>query len=344
MRISTLIGKVNIWLRQHIRGEWRLFVLGFFVIVGVIAGIFALESSEAETKGILGGPLASQTSVSDLQGTILTASPFINIPLAEDERNVVGFVVVGESAVMSANSPLGDILADREGLLVYTIQEEDTLSKLASHFGISVDTILWENQNLSANLVRPGEKVIVLPVSGITYQMKEGETLESVAARYKADYQDVKNFNKPDIKPGDIVIIPGASPARTAYQFSASLPDISGHFSLPVKGWNWGRLHEMNAVDIANACGTPIYAAAEGLVEEMSLNIWSQGYGRNIIIKHPNGTKTRYAHNSENLVSVGDYVARGDQIALIGNTGNVHGPTGCHLHFEVIGAKNPFAK
>ncbi|MBI2604018.1 MAG: M23 family metallopeptidase, partial [Candidatus Harrisonbacteria bacterium] len=43
-------------------------------------------------------------------------------------------------------------------------------------------------------------------------------------------------------------------------------------------------------------------------------------------------------------VSVGDYVAQGDIIGYIGNSGNTHGPTGCHLHFEVMGARNPFAK
>ena len=60
------------------------------------------------------------------------------------------------------------------------------------------------------------------------------------------------------------------------------------------------------------------------------------------MIEHPNGTKTRYAHTDENFVRVGDYIAQGKEIATIGSTGNTHGPTGCHLHFEIYGAKNPF--
>ena len=114
--------------------------------------------------------------------------------------------------------------------------------------------------------------------------------------------------------------------------------------SIPTTGWNWAKLHNYNAVDIANACGTPIYSSAEGLVVESSNGDWNEGYGRYIVIEHPNNTKTKYAHNQKNLVSVGDYVAKGDQIAVIGNTGLTHGPTGCHLHFEVNGARNPFAK
>ena len=66
-------------------------------------------------------------------------------------------------------------------------------------------------------------------------------------------------------------------------------------------------------------------------------------------ISHPlNGydgnIETFYAHTSKNLVQVGDYISRGDEIALVGNTGNVQGPTGCHVHFGVFGAKHPFAK
>lgn len=113
---------------------------------------------------------------------------------------------------------------------------------------------------------------------------------------------------------------------------------------MPVNGWDWGVLHYDNAVDIAAPCGTPIRAAAEGIVEaESASGAWNDGYGNYITIHHPNGTYTRYAHTMKNFVVVGSYVLRGDEIALVGNTGHVDGPTGCHLHFEVHGAQNPFA-
>ncbi len=117
----------------------------------------------------------------------------------------------------------------------------------------------------------------------------------------------------------------------------------ANYFILPSTGLNWGKLHFSNAVDIADLCGRPIKAAAEGLVtEEFGNNRWNNGYGNYVLIEHPNGTKTRYAHTSKNFVHSGDYVAQGQEIALIGNTGNAKGATGCHVHFEVIGAKNPF--
>lgn len=92
--------------------------------------------------------------------------------------------------------------------------------------------------------------------------------------------------------------------------------------------WRWGRLH--SGVDLAADEGTPVYAADHGkvIVAEDSGN----GYGKYIILDHRNGYKTLYGHNSELLVSVGDVVAKGDRIALSGNTGNSTGP---HLHFEI---------
>lgn len=90
----------------------------------------------------------------------------------------------------------------------------------------------------------------------------------------------------------------------------------------------WGRLH--GGIDLAVPEGTPVYAADNGKV--IVSGDLDNGYGNYIILDHQNGCKTLYAHNSELLVSAGDVVAKGDRIALSGNTGNSTGP---HLHFEV---------
>ena len=110
----------------------------------------------------------------------------------------------------------------------------------------------------------------------------------------------------------------------------------TGEFSVPVTSytftsgfkWRWGKLH--SGVDLAVPEGTPVYAADNGKV--IVAGDLDNGYGNYIILDHQNGYKTLYAHNSELLVAVGDVVAKGEQIALSGNTGNSTGP---HLHFEV---------
>jgi murein DD-endopeptidase MepM/ murein hydrolase activator NlpD len=112
-------------------------------------------------------------------------------------------------------------------------------------------------------------------------------------------------------------------------------------FILPTTGINWGKLHPKNAVDIAASCGTPVYASESGLVVNLAKNGWNSGYGKYIEIEHLGGIKTLYAHLSAINVSIGDYLTKGEKIGEIGETGE---STGCHLHFEVKGAKNPFAQ
>ena len=84
-----------------------------------------------------------------------------------------------------------------------------------------------------------------------------------------------------------------------------------------------------SGIDIGAPAGTPIVAAEAGTV---ILSGWNGGFGQTVIIYHGNGVSTLYAHNSRNLVTVGQRVARGERIALVGSTGMSTGP---HLHFEV---------
>ncbi len=105
-------------------------------------------------------------------------------------------------------------------------------------------------------------------------------------------------------------------------------------------GWRWGRMHR--GIDIAAPVGTPIFAAAPGVVIKSGWN--KGGYGNLVDIQHADGTLTRYAHNYRLLVQPGQFVEQGQQISLMGNTGRSTGP---HLHFEVHpggkGAVNPIA-
>jgi len=105
-------------------------------------------------------------------------------------------------------------------------------------------------------------------------------------------------------------------------------------------GWRWGRMHK--GIDIAAPIGTPIVAAAPGVVVKAGWN--SGGYGNLVDIQHADGTLTRYAHNKRILVQAGQQVQQGQQISEMGSTGFSTGP---HLHFEVhkLGKKavNPIA-
>jgi murein DD-endopeptidase MepM/ murein hydrolase activator NlpD len=105
-------------------------------------------------------------------------------------------------------------------------------------------------------------------------------------------------------------------------------------------GRRWGRMHK--GIDIAGPIGTPINAAADGIV--VAAGWQSGGYGNLVEIKHSDGTTTRYGHNSRISVSVGQVVRQGQQVAQMGSTGH---STGSHLHFEIRpsggSAVNPIA-
>lgn len=144
-----------------------------------------------------------------------------------------------------------------------------------------------------------------------------------------------------DVGPGTTIIAGAKSLPNTLFQGDGVPAVAAGYFSKPADGFNWGKLHLRNAVDIAGPCGTPVVSAAEGLVIDASSDGWNSGYGTYLTIEHPNGTKTRYAHLKELHASIGDYLERGEAIGAMGDTG---GATGCHLHFEVEGAPNQFVR
>jgi murein DD-endopeptidase MepM/ murein hydrolase activator NlpD len=127
---------------------------------------------------------------------------------------------------------------------------------------------------------------------------------------------------------------------RFAGKYS-DLPVYDGYYANPAPSARRSqKMHGANAVDLAAPIGTDIFAAAPGTVSVAKSTGWNYGYGQYIVITHPNGTQTVYAHLSNINVSVGQSVSRGQKIGDMGSTGNSTGP---HVHFEVRGAYNPFA-
>lgn len=161
------------------------------------------------------------------------------------------------------------------------------------------------------------------------------------------DNNSLRRFRGARVSPSNTNLPPLAAVDRYLPRPIQNNPKSSAPFIWPAKGvltsgygWRWGRMHK--GIDIANSTGTPIYAAADGVVTKSSWN--RGGYGKLVEIRHNNGTVTRYAHNSKLLVKVGQQVRQGKTIALMGSTGFSTGP---HTHFEIRpagkGAINPIA-
>ena len=93
------------------------------------------------------------------------------------------------------------------------------------------------------------------------------------------------------------------------------------------------RIQPHNGVDFGCDRGTPVFATGDAKVELAQASGWNGGYGKQILLDHGFGYKTRYAHLDQVLVAKGEQVKRGQLIGHVGNTGR---SKGSHLHYEVI--------
>lgn len=241
----------------------------------------------------------------------------------------------------------------RDGIIDYIVQAGDSVSTIAANFGISVNTILWENDLNAYSLIRPGNKLVILPMSGVAYKVARGDTLATIASKYGVDADTIMETNKlasaEMLSAGQKLIIPGGkktyyASSRPSSNISATsfLKDLlkpqnlrstaSNKLAWPTVGaritqyFSWRHY----AVDIANKRGTPVYACDAGVVEVAG---WGTGYGNQIVIDHGGGRKSRYGHLSKFYVSKGEVVKKGEAIAAMGSTGRSTGP---HVHFEYI--------
>ncbi|MDD3662926.1 MAG: M23 family metallopeptidase, partial [Candidatus Pacebacteria bacterium] len=241
------------------------------------------------------------------------------------------------------------------GITVYEVKEGDTLSQIAEDFDVSQNTIRWENK-LSGSSIKIGQKLNILPVTGVKHIVKKGDNLSKIANSYDADLDDMLVFNGINkdsiLKEGDILFVPNGiiktvgktSSSSKTTSVSSNTKAPSGYFIKPAVGRitspygsRWGTFHY--GVDIGNSRGTSIVASASGKVIKV-VNYCKEGnsscggrYGNYITIEHPNGMKTKYAHLGSVSVSLGQSVKQGQLIGKMGNTGRSTGP---HLHFEVI--------
>ena len=240
----------------------------------------------------------------------------------------------------------------RNQVVTYTVQPGDSLGQIAVDFGVSVSSLIWANNLKDSDYLSTGQELKIPPVSGVIHIVKSGDSIQAIAKKYSAKEDEIVSFNSLPkdgaLKVGQELIVPDGKiqvagqlvPYSSQVRF-AHLPNLGGFFSMPTQGYNWGRIHGRNGVDVANLCGTPIYASANGSVIAARETGWNGGAGKYVKISHGNELYTLYAHLSRLMILPGSAVVQGQLIGLMGSTGL---STGCHLHFEVHGARNPLAR
>ena len=328
------------------------FTIGLLLLLAIV--VVAPGAAQSPAIPGLSAPLQSTSAKSARSEIASTDSHYL-------EFSSIPFTV----RVLREVMPLAEAeVTVRTTMLEYETQPGDTVLGIAGRFGLNGTTLLYSNDALRNNpdSLRVGQRITILPVDGALHTVARGETLESIATKYKVDATAIASFVGNGLQPpytleaGQSLIIPGgvkppaaqsvtpvsvAAPAApavpaTATSGTASAPDDaqtgSGQFSWPMSGRiSQGYWEGHRAIDIAAPLGTPIYASDAGYVATMQAG--GTGYGWMVIVDHGNGMRTLYAHMSAFNVEVGQAVNKGDVLGYCGSTGWSTGP---HVHFEVI--------
>ncbi len=253
----------------------------------------------------------------------------------------------------------------------YTVQEGDNLTTIAERFGLKPQSLFWGNPNTlyDPHSLKAGQVLNILPTDGVVYEWHQGDGLNSVAEFYKVtpesiidwpgnnlSRETVGDFMAPNIEAGTKLFIPGGQGDLATWTIPRITRDNPAEASTLGPGYcgavyngvygtdtfiwpsatnyisGYRYQPEINhfGIDIGGSIGVGIYASDNGVIVYAGWN--NNGYGNLVVIDHGNGWQTYYAHLDTVQVECGQSVYQGDQIGLMGSTGNSSGP---HLHFEM---------
>ncbi len=364
------MAQIPIFIRLSIKSLILLSVLlsGFYSPLQARASysLSSLTTNTAEAADNSDSTTSKVTTTSqniDLPSAVLSSASSTSVGGDTDS------MIVDKSALMAAAGPLGTIAdidnelsAGTDNISVYTVRSGDTIGKIANMFGVSVNTIIWGNDLKGPKDIKVGQDLVILPVNGIKYTIKKGDTIAGIAKKYKGDVDEITKFNDltkgAKLVVGDEIIIPNgeavpvATPVTTGIHIVSkviktfidnSIDSLAYYIRPVVHGRKTQGLHGKNGIDIAPDCHCagkePLLAAAAGNVLVAKTGGWNGGYGNYVVISHPNGTQTLYGHMYSVEVRPGEPVSQGEEIGILGSSGNSTGP---HVHFEIRGAPNPF--
>ena len=348
--------------------------LAAMVATSLMAGVFAVPVHISKSSGSVVTNTQVKLANASRDQVTLTLSEITDQAVAADlaelnEKDVSPSLPLAATSTFGNASPILPSHADglRGDIVRYTIKKGDTISAIAQSFSITTDTVLQSNEINDPFSVKPGQKILILPVSGVLHTAKANETVESIAGKYKANKEQIFAINDIDpvsIKEGAKLIIPGGVTKLAIKQHAVGATTArfvqgfgKGMFIKPASarcanGYHW------YAIDCPGSYGQAVWASAAGRVVTAirscpgNYSVYSgfcaQG-GNLVVIDHGNGYQTRYAHNSSVYVSPGQYVGKGQVIAGMGcsgvTRGGANGRCAIHVHFAITrnGVRyNPF--
>ena len=317
----------------------------FFIVAGLIGGVLLWRKDSAGAQALAPEP---------------TAAPDENPPniLMPALGGPVAFLSIEREIQIKTNSPADK---PRYDPVEYRVVRGDSIFAIAESYNLKPETVLWANYEVlqdDPHSLKPGQILKIPPTDGIFYQIKENDTLESVAEQFKATVEDIVNYPgndidlaEPKVESGSWVMVPGGEREFVQWLVPTVATGASGTSSTNASacpggavgggGFAWPADNNFLSgndywsghlgIDIAAGEGAPVYAADSGVVT-MAQGGYNYGYGNVIQIDHGNGYTTIYAHLS--VIGVGQCESVGAR-QWIGSAGSTGNSQGAHLHFEV---------
>lgn len=206
--------------------------MSLFIFIYIVAQpgyVYAGFFSDLITK-VFGSEIQTSKIVSPPDEDFVHNSQ--NVPLLEssinpDQKNIqdeMPVTIIEDETLVANTGPLGPNIdlskyASSAKISTYIVKPGDTLEGIAKKFQISKSTILYSNADLkNDDLLKIGQSLTILPIKGAIYVVKKGDTLESIASKYKAEASDISDYNLLDkssiLQVGDSIIIPGGDLAQ----------------------------------------------------------------------------------------------------------------------------------
>lgn len=304
----------------------------------------------------------------------LRENSILLIPNTSEKTEETLDEVTRRKIIVAANNEKFEPVKVRE----YVVAPGDSLWSISHNLNVDTETIRGSNNFRTSSALKPGVKLRIPNQDGIFYTLKDGETIEEVAKRYRVSKSKVylvnEGVNMAALKAGDEVFLPGAKPealrevkpapklaeSKKAEPVRKSQPVPAkpekrqrGEIAVRASGFRWPIMGRINSPfgwrthpvtrrrDFHT--GIDIKANRNDPIKaagsgRIAYSGWMGGYGKVIVIEHNNGQSTLYAHCSTLLFGKGASVSSGQLIAKIGTTGRSTGP---HLHFEVRNGSSP---
>ena len=315
---------------RHLRSFATTTGIRWIVNLGVAALVLSLPVAASA---------ASATAPAATPSTLLAA---VEAPRAQSVAR--GMTISAGRAPVTVNAD--GVRPIRE----YTMGAADTLGSMSNFFGVSPEAIAYANGITDPLNLEVGRSIRIPPGDGALYTVAEGDTIESVAARFKVATDVIKDYNRLHFEPehfavGKLIFVPGAELPALVYQtvdVEPSRPTLIARASTPVAAmapassngaWPvagiitqhmWGA---HTGVDVAAPYGSTLVAVTPGIVSSTG---WVPVGGLSVCVRNA-AVENCYYHTGAVFVSPGQSVERGQPVASIGMTGVTTGP---HVHWE----------